>query len=142
VLQAGGTTELSNVVVSGNSGTSSGVGVTDTGAFTLINSIVYKNDDYGLSVESGSSASVSYSDVYGNTTANYTGITDPTSTLGNISKDPSFTTWTDDSDISDDDYTLGSSSPCIDKGSSSTSYDDTDGSRNDMGAYGGPGGDW
>jgi hypothetical protein len=33
-------------------------------------------------------------------------------------------------------------SPCVDAGDPSSEYFDHDGSRNDMGAYGGPGGDW
>jgi len=33
-------------------------------------------------------------------------------------------------------------SPCIDTGNLSGTYNDADGSRNDMGAYGGPNGDW
>jgi azurin len=39
-------------------------------------------------------------------------------------------------------YSLASNSPCINAGDPDFQYNDTDGSRNDMGAYGGPGGDW
>jgi len=35
-------------------------------------------------------------------------------------------------------YTLGQNSPCIDTGHPDIQYNDVDGSRNDMGAYGGP----
>jgi hypothetical protein len=33
-------------------------------------------------------------------------------------------------------------SPCIDAGDPDRAYDDADGSLNDIGAYGGPGGSW
>ena len=40
------------------------------------------------------------------------------------------------------DFTLDTYSPCIDAGNPLSSYDDADGSRNDIGAFGGPGGAW
>jgi hypothetical protein len=40
------------------------------------------------------------------------------------------------------DFTLAKSSPCIDAGDPDPGYNDPDGSRNDMGAFGGPEGDW
>jgi hypothetical protein len=38
------------------------------------------------------------------------------------------------------DWTLADGSPCIDTGNPGAEYNDTDGSANDMGAYGGPNG--
>ena len=40
------------------------------------------------------------------------------------------------------DLTLQVGSPAIDAGKSSATYNDVDGIRNDMGAFGGPMGDW
>jgi hypothetical protein len=40
------------------------------------------------------------------------------------------------------DFHLQPGSPCIDAGDPIPEYNDTDGTRNDMGAYGGPNGDW
>ena len=57
-------------------------------------------------------------------------------TNGNISIDPLFV------DPDNGDFHLQSNSPCIDTGNPDTQYNDIDGSPNDMGAYGGPGGDW
>jgi hypothetical protein len=51
---------------------------------------------------------------------------------GNIREDPLFV------DISESDYLLLPGSPCIDAGDSLEVYNDLDGSRNDMGIYGGP----
>ncbi len=44
--------------------------------------------------------------------------------------------------FSESDLHLRSSSPAIDAGNPQESFNDPDDSRNDMGAYGGPGGDW
>jgi len=51
---------------------------------------------------------------------------------GNISIDPLFI------DPENGDFRLRLDSPCIDAGNPDPIYDDPDGSRNDMGAYGGP----
>jgi len=44
--------------------------------------------------------------------------------------------------ISEDDLHLFELSPCINSGNPSSEFNDADGSRNDQGAYGGPGSDW
>ena len=43
---------------------------------------------------------------------------------------------------SDTDHHLQEGSPCIDSGDPDSAYDDPDGTRSDMGCYGGPEGDW
>ena len=50
---------------------------------------------------------------------------------GSVINDPKFT------DIANGDYTLTSDSPCIDKGPPDPQYNDRDGSRNDIGMFGG-----
>ncbi|MBL7013128.1 MAG: hypothetical protein ISR83_01790 [Candidatus Marinimicrobia bacterium] len=55
------------------------------------------------------------------------------SNSGNIKENPEFTLETQD------DFRLNESSPCIDIGHPDTQYNDQDGTRNDMGAFGGPG---
>lgn len=44
--------------------------------------------------------------------------------------------------ISETDFELTELSPCINSGNPDTSYNDSDGTRNDQGAYGGPLGNW
>lgn len=44
--------------------------------------------------------------------------------------------------ISEENLHLQQTSPCIDNGNPSIEFNDADGTRNDQGAYGGPGGDW
>ena len=57
--------------------------------------------------------------------------------IGNIDADPMFV------DPDNDDYRLQPDSPCINTGNPAAIYNNVDGSRNDMGAYGGPkGNDW
>lgn len=64
-----------------------------------------------------------YSNTYDMTNADYG--------LGDIISDPNFV------DLNSS-YSLQSLSPCIDAGNPSAVYNDPDGSRNDMGVYGGP----
>ena len=76
-------------------------------------------------MDGGGSFSCTYSDIQGG----WTGI-------GNINLNPDFV------DPSNEDYHLQPSSSCIDAGNPAPQYNDVDGSTNDMGAYGGPGGNW
>ena len=87
----------------------------------------------------GATASVSYTNVYGNDVANWVGMDDPTGTDGNLSVDPGFT---DASavDAIDWDLMLAAGSGLIDAGDPAIL--DVDGSRSDLGAFGGPGGGW
>lgn len=55
---------------------------------------------------------------------------------GNLTQDPRFV------DVEGGDFRLDDYSPCVDAGNPSSMYDDTDGTRNDLGLYGGPGGSW
>jgi hypothetical protein len=109
----------------------------------LINSIIAEAaTGEGVLVGGSASFTGSYNDVYNNAGGNYSGITDPTGSGGNLSSDPLFTSWSNDGNSSNDDLTLSSGSPAIDAGDSSSAYDDADGTRNDMGAWGGPGSGW
>ncbi|HNC96757.1 MAG TPA: right-handed parallel beta-helix repeat-containing protein, partial [Myxococcota bacterium] len=132
---------LTNTVLAGNTGTGLYLsGTSSTG--TVRNSIIYDNSAYGVLVDSGSSYSGTYTDVYGNTTANYSGTANVTGVNGNISSDPKFTAYTDDGDMSNDNFGLQTSSPGVNTGNPTASYNDADGTRNNMGAYGGPGSNW
>jgi hypothetical protein len=56
--------------------------------------------------------------------------------FANISADPLFR------NASGDDFRLAPGSPCIDAGDPAAARNDPDGTRNDIGAFGGPEGDW
>ncbi|MDP2305361.1 MAG: hypothetical protein Q8P18_04985 [Pseudomonadota bacterium] len=66
-------------------------------------------------------------------------LVDPVGTNDNLGVDPMFT------DARSGDYSLDTVSPAIDAGPDELDYEDVDGSRNDIGVYGGPlsiGGGW
>jgi len=118
-----------NNTIAGNSSTSGICGVYGGSFASLRNNIIWGNTG-GTQVSA--SLNINYSDVQGG----YAG-------AGNINLDPMF---------ADSNYILQAGSPCVDKGDSSTIYNDLEdpnnptfakfpsrgGLRNDMGAYGGP----
>jgi hypothetical protein len=135
---ASGSADLTNVSVVGNNSEYSSVYMSSGGEVTAINTIISENDDGAMvDGEVATSLDLSYSDVYGADTDNYgAGTTDVTGDDGNISDDPNFVDW------EGGDFSLAPTSPCVDAGASGPSYNDADGSDNDMGAYGGPEGEW
>lgn len=128
---------LSQLVVTGNvSPTAGGAGLAleDVGSLSVRNSaIVNNNRGVGVLVNGVGPASWTYNDVHDHVTA-FSGMTDPTGTSGNIAVNAKFTS------ASTYDFTLKSTSALINAGDPATL--DADGSRADIGAYGGPGGDW
>lgn len=88
----------------------------------------------GIYVSTGT-PTLSYNNVYGNSQGSYTGVA---AGIGDISVDPKF--------VGAADYHLQSDSPSINTGDSALSdigiACDTPARRSDMGAYGGPWGDW
>ena len=86
----------------------------------------------GIFIPSLDQLTVSYNNLYGNTPANYMG-TAPDTT--NISLHPQYA----DTSGAVLDYHLGVHSGSIDAGDPAVEYNDPDGSRNDQGAFGGPG---
>jgi hypothetical protein len=99
---------------------------------TLVNNLVYGNHGVGVFSEDGIDASVTYTGVYANVT-DWDGLTG--SGAGTLTADPLFVGATDDGDWTDDDFRLQRGSPAVDAGDPAIS--DADGSRSDLGAYGG-----
>ncbi len=132
----GGSLTVTNATIAGNY-----VGIyTQETTVSVRNSILFDNE-YALADDSNGPAvwDVMYNDVYGNVT-NYYGLNDPTGLLGNLSEDPGFVSWTRNLSVGSDNLRLGPSSTLVDMGDPMVL--DTDGSRSDIGAYGGPGGGW
>ncbi len=97
------------------------------------NNIVAENTG-GSEAVSGSSSSVGFNNSWGNDGSNFGWMIEGND---NMEMDPKFV------DAEGGDFTLDAGfSPCIDAGNPLSGYDDPDGSRNDMGAYGGPHGSW
>ncbi len=100
----------------------------------LMNNIVTGCVRYGIHATEQSIPYLDYNDVWGNYTqdnSNRNYLPDTMSVRNGISLNPAFLSATD--------LHLGAGSPCIDAGNPAPEFNDqTDGSRNDIGAYGGP----
>ncbi len=143
--KTGGTLTMTNVVVAGNRSAVSGsvrgdavyAGVgTTTYAY---NSVLTAESSNDVAFHAGTGLAT-YSDWYnagmGGTTTGWS------LGEGNLNVSPRFEQYLDDGDLDNDLLLLRPSSPCVDQGDPSSSFNDADGSRNDMGAWGGPGSDW
>jgi len=119
----------------------------------VINNTIVGNQPYGILCETDSTPMIknnivvgngtgiaaynlppatTFNDVWNNSTANYAGAA--AAGPGSLSADPRFNSSTAVQ------YALSIGSPCIDTGDPDSSFNDFDGTRNDMGAYGGPSG--
>lgn len=117
--------DLLNVVLTDNEATLGGaVYLTELSDIVVRNCIAWENLPYDFDIN-GRVIFMYYTDV----TEDFPG-------NNNINKDPIFM------DPDNYDYHLHSASPCIDAGDPDDIYLDVDGSINDMGAYGGPNGNW
>ena len=86
---------------------------------------------------SASASRLEYDGFYGNDGGEATGAWSPAEEFeGHVFEDPLFVDWTDDGDCSNDDLRLGQGSPFRDAGDPEIL--DGDGTRSDIGAYGGP----
>ncbi len=131
---------LTNATIVGNTGI--GVHVTPTWVRQLYftNVISAYNGSYGFYDSSSTfDAILKYNDVFENGAVDYSGMTDPTGSDGNLAEDPGFIAYAEDARVSAWDLHLDTGSVLIDAGS--TALYDADGSTSDMGAYGGAGGD-
>ena len=131
---------MTNCTLSGNSANDGG-GIYNTWATAsveVLNCILWSNSDSGGSDES---AQIHIDD--GTVSVDYTcvqGLSGGLGGTGNIGGDPLFVDADGADDVvgtEDDDVHLSEGSPCIDTGHPAVQYEDIDGSRNDMGAYGG-----
>jgi len=123
--------------------TGGGLYLSGTMTASLLNTIIV-DSKAGEGIHGGGDVTLSalYNNVYGNASGEYTGVDDQTGSNGNISWDPKFVDVTDDGDLDNDDFGLEPTSLSVDGGYPSKAYNDADGTTNDQGAFGGPGGDW
>ncbi len=119
-----GVIEIINNTIAGNCGTA--IPVFDN--CLIMNNIIAFNSGFGISYFEGTLQN-SYNDVYGNSLPDWH---DCSAGTGSFSDDPLFVNQ------AGNDFHLQSGSPCINAGNPSSIYNDSDGSRNDMGAFGGP----
>jgi parallel beta-helix repeat protein len=84
------TTLINNTIADNTGKGADGIYVTHT-TFTATNNIIVSNV-YGLRTDGSITPTISFNDVWGNGTANYSGWPDPVGTYGNLSLDPLFFT--------------------------------------------------
>ena len=119
-------TFINNTVFFNQIGVSGLVGAT----FAELKNSIFNANTKGIVADLGAFGDEAYNDFFDNAT----NITGPTADATDIFEDPSFV------DTNTDNFHLRDSSPCRDAGDPSSLYNDLDGSRNDMGADGGPDG--
>lgn len=121
-----------NVIAYNDTAASNGaIQTTGTGCYTdFRNNIIYGNtssDNSSVVSDYSGGSTYDYNCYYDNSAISLSG-------TGNSQTNPLF--------VDEVNYRLNSSSPCANAGDPDSNYDDVDGSRNDIGAYGGPQGDW
>lgn len=133
---------VANSTLTGNAATDAGAGIhvasTSASGIDLVGNIVAWSDGgSGIETQPDSGARVRYCLGYSTSPgADFAGGAEVDAD-GNLSDNPLFVSWDDDGDP-DDDLALSSGSPAIDAGPPDASFDDPDGSRNDIGVTGGP----
>ena len=137
--------DLRNISFVGNTGENQAAHLyLQNSTVSFVNNIAWDGiDGGGLYADDPGSAVGSdfyYNDVGDNSGGDYLGeLSDPTGGSGNINDAPMFRAYSIDSDEDNDDLYLRMGSPCINTGD--PSIVDVDGTRSDMGAYGGPNAD-
>lgn len=133
-MPSGQSVTITNVVAALNTtGNDKGSCAIDVGSgSTMYNSAAYGNEGTGLCSEGSAAYNLGYANHEGDFMVG--GVSDPGE--GDLTDDPQFV------DPNLGDFTIRTASPMIDAGNPDAAYNDTDGSRADMGVYGGPEGDW
>ncbi|MES2642576.1 MAG: MopE-related protein [Myxococcota bacterium] len=144
--ESSGTSSFTNTVFYGNTSSTSGsargsqayIGTSTT--FNLMNSIAEASTTVALVYGAGGSGSQTYNNVYNSTGVNYGGTISAGS--GAISSGSNFTSGACENNPYNDTFTLRTTSSSVNAGNPSAAYNDPDGTRNNQGARGGPGGTW
>jgi len=124
---------VNNVIIGNMAQDGGGIYISDGADLLVANNIITNNTvpSYGGGIRVyNSNPTIIYNNVWNNSPNDIYGHTPGE---GSISEDPLFV-----SEASGD-YRLQAASPSVDTGNPDSSYNDIDGSRNDMGVYGGPG---
>ena len=128
--------EVFNNTFAGNDGGRYGGHLYTDTVVALINNIFAYALDGGSAYGTSASTDLYYNLAWDNAGGDWVGFTDPAGTSGDLDTDPEFVAYSADGDETDDVLHLAAGSPAIDAGMPSIT--DLDGSRSDIGAYGGP----
>ena len=129
--------DVINNTFAGNEAGGNGGHVYTEAAVEFVDNILYQAIDGGGAYGTTESSSDRfYNLAWDNAGGDWAGWSDPTGSSGNLAVDPGLVAYTADHDVSDDDLFLTASSPAINAGS--PSIFDADGTRADIGAFGGP----
>lgn len=131
--------DLRNNTFAGNWGPITGdVRVEDTG-LKFYNNILSGGATMALYSTNKLGMEIGYNDVFGYRIRYGGALSEQTGRNGNISDPALFVRYTRDGILSNDDFHLSPKSPARNAGDPDAAQQDPDGSRNDMGMYGGPG---
>ncbi|MCO4769659.1 MAG: hypothetical protein KDA24_06470 [Deltaproteobacteria bacterium] len=111
---------------------------------SVYNNIIASNVGAGIHSEDSYPAQSQYNNLWNNTGGSFgsDSFITPSVPANNLNVDPLFVSLSDDGDNSNDDYALQATSQCVDGGNPDAAWNDVNGTRNDMGLFGGPTGDW
>lgn len=135
-LTGSGGWTLQNLSVLGSSGGTSGAVRVDDTAITVRNTLIAWSTGAGLGRSGAAAPTIEYSAFFSNAGGH---LDNATLGVGNlVDEEPRLVNFTRNGDCGDDDLWPTPYSPLIDRGHPDSAFDDPDGSRNDIGAYGGP----
>jgi len=119
--------ETQNTDIINNTIVTNKIGINETSStLNILNNIIVNNSGYGVKLSE--SSGLDYN-AFWNNSADYEALNPG---INNIHADILF------ADTSKENYRLLPNSPCINAGNPDSKYNDIDGTRNDIGAYGGP----
>jgi parallel beta-helix repeat protein len=115
------TTLVNNTIADSTGAGSDGIHATNT-TITLTNNVIATND-HGLRTDGTITPTITHNNVWSNTTANYSGLPDPTGGNGNISLDPLFVSGPEGGYyLSQVAAGQAANSPCVDAGSDTAAH--------------------
>lgn len=133
------TADIRNNTFAGNWGPTTGDVHCDGSQLTFQSNILAGGAPIALYSTEKQDIDLQYNDVFGYRIRYGGALSEQTGRNGNISEPARFVHYSRDGILANDNFHLTSSSPALNAGSPDASQQDPDGSRNDMGMYGGPG---
>ncbi len=142
--ETSGTVTVTNATfamnTSGTSSSNGSAGYVGSGTTATLWNLVVQGNTTSPLLQNAGTGTIAYADIYNAGSGGGTGGTWSSSSTTTIGSQ--YTSITCDGNYLNDDATLASGATGINTGDPDSAYNDADGSRNDLGAYGGPEGTW